>query len=53
MEVDPQAMRAVYRRALADGMDRANALRATARRFGIRKRQVFDVLADDSEIDEG
>jgi 16S rRNA (cytidine1402-2'-O)-methyltransferase len=52
-EVDPEAVRVEYQRALAEGLDRREALRAAARRFGIRKRQVFDLLADDSEIDHG
>jgi 16S rRNA (cytidine1402-2'-O)-methyltransferase len=51
-EVDPEAVRAEYRRALADGMERPEALRTAARRLGIRKRQVFDILADDSGIDD-
>jgi 16S rRNA (cytidine1402-2'-O)-methyltransferase len=52
-EVHPEAIRVEYRRALADGMDRPDALRTAARRLGIRKRQVFDILARDSESDDG
>jgi 16S rRNA (cytidine1402-2'-O)-methyltransferase len=52
-EVDPEVVSAEYRRALAEGMDRSDALRAAARRLGIRKRQVFDILAKDSESDDG
>jgi hypothetical protein len=33
-------------------MERPEALRTAARRLGIRKRQVFDILADDSGIDD-
>ena len=50
-EANPEAVRSEYRRALAAGLDRREALRATARRLGIRRRQVFDLLATDSEIE--
>ncbi|MCW8983809.1 MAG: 16S rRNA (cytidine(1402)-2'-O)-methyltransferase [Thermoanaerobaculales bacterium] len=46
---DPEAVRAAYQRALTEGMDRRGALRATARQFGIRRRNVFDLVASDSE----
>ena len=53
VEADPEAVRAEYQRALADGVDRREALRTAARRFGIRKRQVFDLVANDPGIDDG
>jgi 16S rRNA (cytidine1402-2'-O)-methyltransferase len=53
VETDPEAVRAEYQRALADGVDRREALRTAARRFGIRKRQVFDLVAVDPGIDDG
>ena len=46
-EVDENAVRAVYGAALGDGLDRRDALRRTAQRFGLRRRQVFDLLVDD------
>jgi len=46
-EVDEDAVRAVYGTALGDGLDRREALRRTAQRFGLRRRQVFDLLVDD------
>ena len=46
---DPGAVRAEYQSAIAKGMDRRNALRATARRFGLRRREVFDIVASDRE----
>jgi 16S rRNA (cytidine1402-2'-O)-methyltransferase len=52
VEVDPEAVRAEYQRVLAGGMDRREALRVVARRLGIRKRQVFDLLANDQETDD-
>ncbi len=52
-EADPGRVRSEYRRALDDGMDRREALRATALRFGIRRRLVFDlVAADQPDTDE-
>jgi 16S rRNA (cytidine1402-2'-O)-methyltransferase len=48
-DADPEAVRAEYQRALTQGMDRRGALRATALRFGIRKRNVFDLVASDRE----
>ena len=50
---EPEAVRAEYHRAVASGMDRREALRAAARRFGIRRREVFDFLETDSEFDGG
>jgi 16S rRNA (cytidine1402-2'-O)-methyltransferase len=46
-DADPETVRAEYRRAIGDGMDRRDALRATALRFGIRRRTVFDLVASD------
>ena len=51
-EVDPEAVRAEYQRALAEGLDRRDALRTAAQCFGVRKRQVFDLLVGDSEADD-
>jgi len=48
-DADPEAVRAEYQRALTEGMDRRQALRATAQRFGIRRRNVFDLVASDRE----
>jgi 16S rRNA (cytidine1402-2'-O)-methyltransferase len=48
-EVDADAVRAVYERALAEGMDRSRALRATADRVGISRRDVFDFVAAGGE----
>ncbi len=48
-DADPEAVRAEYQRTLTEGMDRREALRATAQRFGIRKRNVFDLVASDRE----
>jgi 16S rRNA (cytidine1402-2'-O)-methyltransferase len=50
--VEPEVVRAEYRRALAEGLDRRDALRAAGRRFGIPKRRVFDLLTSDSEADD-
>ena len=46
---DPEAVRAEYQRRLREGMERREALRATARQFGIRRRNVFDIVASDRE----
>ena len=48
-EDDPGAVRAEYQSAVAEGMNRRDALRATAQRFGIRRREVFDIVASDRE----
>lgn len=48
-EADPETVRAEYQRALAEGMERRDALRATAQRFGIQRRKVFDLVASDRE----
>jgi 16S rRNA (cytidine1402-2'-O)-methyltransferase len=50
-EIDLETVRSEYQRALDDGMDRRGALRTTALRLGIRRRQVFDLLAAASESD--
>jgi len=44
---DPDAVRSEYRSALSDGLERREALRRTARRCGLQRRQVFDFLVDD------
>jgi len=46
---DPEAVRAEYQKAITEGMERRDALRATAQRFGIRRRIVFDLVASDRE----
>ena len=48
-DADPEAVRAEYQRALTEGMDRRGALRATAQRFGIRRRNVFDLVVSDRD----
>ena len=48
-DADPKAVRAEYQRRLTEGMERREALRATAQRFGIRRRNVFDLVASDRE----
>lgn len=49
VDADPKAVRAEYQRRLTEGMERREALRATAQRFGIRRRHVFDLVASDRE----
>ena len=44
-----------YRRALSEGLDRRDSMRRVAQRFGMKRREVFDVLAageDGDGIDE-
>lgn len=48
-DADPHAVRTEYQRAIREGLDRREALRATAQRFGIRRRVVFDMVATDRE----
>ena len=48
-DADPKAVRAEYQKALTEGMERREALRATAQRLGIRRRIVFDLIASDRE----
>ncbi len=45
--VDADTVRAAYWSALSDGLERREALRKTARLFGLRRRQVFDLLVDE------
>jgi len=52
-ETDPDAVRSQYRSALNDGLERREALRRTARRLGLRRRQVFDLLVDDDDRSPG
>jgi 16S rRNA (cytidine1402-2'-O)-methyltransferase len=47
LEVTPEAIQSEYRKAVSDGLNRPEALRRTAGRFGLRRRQVFDLLADE------
>lgn len=52
-DVDPEVVRTAYCDLLADGLSRRDALRETARRLGIHRRQVFDlVVADRCAEDE-
>jgi len=46
-EADPDVVRSAYRSAVSEGLERREALRRTARRFGLQRRQVFDLLVDD------
>jgi len=46
VEVTPEKIRSEYQKAVSDGLNRPEALRQTARQLGIRRRQVFDLLAD-------
>jgi 16S rRNA (cytidine1402-2'-O)-methyltransferase len=51
-EIDPESVRSAYLRALDEGLDRPTAMREVAARLGIRRRQVFDILAMDSQVDD-
>ncbi len=44
-EVTPETVQSEYRKAVSDGLNRPEALRRTAHRLGLRRRQVFDLLA--------
>jgi len=44
--VDSEAVRETYREAVDRGLGRREAMRDTARQFGLRRREVFDVLED-------
>jgi len=46
-EVTPEKIQSEYRKAVSDGLNRPEALRQTARRLGLQRRQVFDFLADE------
>jgi 16S rRNA (cytidine1402-2'-O)-methyltransferase len=52
-EVATEVVRAEYQRAVEEGMNRREALRAVARRLNMRKRQVFDHLENASEGSDG
>ncbi len=52
-EFDENEVRSEYRLALEQGLDRADAMRRAARRLGLRRRQVFDVLSAGGEGHEG
>lgn len=45
--VDGDEVRTEYQKALDGGLDRREAMRATAKRCGLRRREVFDLLAGD------
>ena len=47
LDVNPDAVRSEYRKAVGDGLNRREALKRTADRLGLRRRQVFDLLVDD------
>jgi 16S rRNA (cytidine1402-2'-O)-methyltransferase len=49
--VSERAARTEYRGALAEGMDRREALRAAARRLGISRREVFALVGNDRDPD--
>jgi 16S rRNA (cytidine1402-2'-O)-methyltransferase len=53
-QVDEGSVRSAYRSALSDGLERRDALRKTARQFGLQRRQVFDLLIGDhgNELDD-
>jgi 16S rRNA (cytidine1402-2'-O)-methyltransferase len=45
-----ETVRSEYERALDEGLDRADAMRRAARRFGLRRRDVFDMLKRDDSV---
>jgi 16S rRNA (cytidine1402-2'-O)-methyltransferase len=49
--ISKRAARIEYRCALDAGMDRREALRTTARRLGISRRQAFELVGDDRDPD--
>jgi len=51
-EVAAETVRSEYTRALAEGAERPEAMRMTARQFGLRRREVFAILAADSKDDD-
>jgi 16S rRNA (cytidine1402-2'-O)-methyltransferase len=48
LEVTPETVRSEYQEAVNDGLSRPEALRRTAGRLGLRRRQVFDLLAGEN-----
>jgi 16S rRNA (cytidine1402-2'-O)-methyltransferase len=50
-EVSSKTVRSEYARALADGAERPEAMRMTARQLGLRRREVFAILARDHDDD--
>jgi 16S rRNA (cytidine1402-2'-O)-methyltransferase len=48
-EADPESVRLAYQQALDEGLDRPDAMREVAKRLGIRRREVFEYLATDSQ----
>lgn len=50
---DPTAIRGAYAGAVERGLGRREAIRETARKFGIRQSEVFDVLKNSDEEPDG
>lgn len=48
-EVSAETVRSEYARALAEGAERPEAMRMTARQLGLRRREVFAILARDHD----
>ena len=51
-EICAEDVHAEYRRAVSEGLDRRDSMRRVAQRFGLKRREVFDVLAAGPEGDE-
>ncbi len=51
--VDPGAARAAYEEALGAGMERGDALRAAARRLGVSRRALYQLLLEDETTPGG
>ena len=49
IDVAEDEVRSEYHKLLAEGMDRREAMRTTARRCGLRRREVFALLTDDGD----
>jgi 16S rRNA (cytidine1402-2'-O)-methyltransferase len=52
-KAQPSEVRKVYDDAVAAGLDRRRALRETAQRLGLSRRQVFATLLEDERADQG
>ena len=50
-DVSSEEIRSEYNQAVSDGLDRREAMRKVAHRFGLKRREVFDVLAVENEHD--
>jgi 16S rRNA (cytidine1402-2'-O)-methyltransferase len=48
-EVTAETVRSEYKRALAEGAERPDAMRMTARQLGLHRREVFAILAADGD----